>query len=402
MTNPAIPDLNSAAFMADRATTYQQLRSDFPLFEVEINGESCIALTRYDDVDELLRHPLATVQPEPGKFPARIGNGPASRFYRESLPFIDAPDHTRMRRIVTPAFNPKTVANMRSWIEEIIDAHLDKLGESRDVDFVAAFADPVPAEIACRLLHVPLEDADELFARQHGINAIVSVAGITPEGLAEADASATFYYEYMSDVIDTLKGKLPEDDFVGMLISSEDTDDGLTRSEIITTLIGFLIASYHTTKVSMTNAVLAFLNHEGEKARLIAQPDLARGAWEEALRYDSPVHFVHRYAAEPISVGGATIDAGRRLLLGLYAANHDEARFPGADRFVIDRSNNRHLAFAGGGHFCLGSQLSRIEGDVLLRRIFQRFPNMQTSQTTFERVPDLSFPMLLKLNVSLY
>lgn len=178
----------------------------------------------------------------------------------------------------------------------------------------------------------------------------------------------------MDDVLDTLRGKLPEDDFVGALMAAEGGDNGLTRSELVTTLIGFLVASYHTTKVAMTNTVLALLSHDGERARLMAQPDLARNAWEESLRYDSPVHFIHRYASETLTVGGRDIARGKRLLLGLHAASRDEARFPQADRYQIDRPDNRHLAFAGGGHFCLGSQLSRLEGDVLLRTIFQRFP----------------------------
>lgn len=395
------PDLKSADFLADRYPTYRRLQKDFPLFDIEINGESCKVLTRYRDVDEVLRNPLATVQQAPGEFPKRIGKGAASRFYRESLPNIDAPDHTRIRRIVTPAFNPKTVANMRGWVEKVIVDHLDRLAGAGEIDFVSAFADPVPAEIACRLLHVPVSDAAELFARQHGLNAVLSVADITPERLAEADASAAFYYEYMDDVLDALKGKLPEDDFVGALMAAEDADNGLTRSELVTTLIGFLVASYHTTKVAMSNAVLAFLNHDDERARLVAQPDLARTAWEESLRYDAPVHFVHRYASEAFVVGGSEVKKGQRLLLGLHAASRDEARFPHADRFVIDRSDNRHLAFAGGGHFCLGSQLSRLEGDVLLRTIFQRFPRMRLTETRLDRVPDLTFPMLLRMTVDL-
>lgn len=395
------PDLKSAAFFADRYPTYRTLQENFPHFEVDINGEDCVVLTRYSDVDEVLRNPLATVQQAPGMFPERIGTGAAARFYRESLPNIDAPDHTRIRRIVTPAFNPKTVANMRGWVEKVIVEHLDKLEGENEIDFVSGFADPVPAEIACRLLHVPVSDAPELFARQHGLNAVLSVSDITPERLAEADASAVFYYEYMDDVLDTLKGKLPEDDFVGALMAAEGADNGLTRSELVTTLIGFLVASYHTTKVAMTNTMLAFLNHDSEKARLMAQPELARMAWEESLRYDAPVHFVHRYASESITVGGMAIEKGKRLLLGLHAANRDDARFKDAGRFIIDRPDNRHLAFAGGGHFCLGSQLSRLEGDVLLRTIFRRFPYMRLTETRFERVPDLTFPMLLRMTVAL-
>ncbi|WP_321867987.1 cytochrome P450, partial [Burkholderia cenocepacia] len=166
------PDLKSATFLADRYPTYRALQRDLPRFKIDINGEDCIVLTRYSDVDEVLRNPVATVQQAPGTFPERIGKGAAARFYRESLPNIDAPDHTRIRRIVTPAFNPKTVANMRGWVEKVIVEHLDKLEGKNEIDFVSDFADPVPAEIACRLLHLPVSDARELFARQHGLNAV--------------------------------------------------------------------------------------------------------------------------------------------------------------------------------------------------------------------------------------
>lgn len=203
---------------------------------------------------------------------------------------------------------------------------------------------------------------------------MLSVADITPERLAEADASAAFYYEYMDDVLDALKGKLPEDDFVGALMAAEDADNGLTRSELVTTLIGFLVASYHTTKVAMSNAVLAFLNHDDERARLVAQPDLARTAWEESLRYDAPVHFVHRYASEAFVVGGSEVKKGQRLLLGLHAASRDEARFPHADRFVIDRSDNRHLAFAGEGTSVWGRSFPALRAMSCCERSSSAFP----------------------------
>lgn len=400
MSASQIPDLSSAAFMADRHPTYRLLRDEHPHLRTTINAEPCIVLTRYADVDEMLRNPLATVQPMPGTFPQRIGVGNAARFYKESMPNIDPPDHTRIRRIVTPAFNPQTVAKMKAWVEEIIDRRLDALQAHEEVDFVAAFADPVPAEIACRLLHVPVEDGAMLFERQNALGAVLSVEDLTPERLAGADDAADFYYSYMNDVLDTLKGKLPADDFVAALMATEG-QGGLSRSELITTLIGFLVASYHTTKVAMTNAVLAFLRHPEQREKLVAQPDLARPAWEEALRFDAPIHFIHRYAGEGLTVGGEPLPAGVRLLLGLHAANHDERRFAQADRFLIERQENRHLAFAGGAHFCLGSQLSRLEGDVLLRRIFRRFPKMAKRDTPLAFFPDLTFPAPLRLDIGL-
>jgi len=397
-----VPDIASPAFFADRYPTYRALRDNFPFFRTEIDGEPCIVLTRYADVDEGLRNPLITVQPEPGRFPERVGHGPASRHYRESLPSMDPPDHTRIRRLVTRAFTPQAVAKMRGWIEEVIEQHLAMLKHESEIDFITAFASPVSTEIASRLLHVPVADGEDLFRTSHALLAVLGVSSMADGALDAADAAARVYQAYMQDVLETMKGKqLPEDDFLAVLLAAEDAEKGMTRSESVTTMAGFIIASYHTTKIMMTNAVLALLRHPSQKARLIEQPSFASSAWEEALRYDGAVHFMHRYASRQITIGGASIDPGCRLLLGLQAANRDERRFPDPDRFIIDRPRNRHFGFAGGPHFCMGAPLARLEGEILLQRLFQYFPRMRLNGDPPAPAGDISFPVLMRLDLAL-
>lgn len=399
----ALPDIASDAFFADRYPTYRMLRDDFPRFATEIDGERSIMLTRYADVDEALRNPLITVQPEPGEFPEdRIGDGPAAVYYREAFVNIDPPVHTRIRKIATPSMTPRAVAGMRGWVEEIVERNLARLDGETKIDFAMDFASSVTAEVSCRLVHAPPSDAQMLLSKAHELLAIVGVASMSSGALEIADAAGRFYYEYFEDLVQTLKRvQLPDDDIVSLLLAAEGRENGVTHTELLTTLIGFLIAGYHTTQAGMTNGTLALLNHPDQKAVLLANPDLARSAWEEILRFDGPVHFRHRYASRPVTIGGEPIEPGQRLLLGLQPANRDERQFPEPDRFIINRPNNRHLALAAGPHFCIGVQLARLEGEVVFSRLFQRFPNMTIAGVHLAPYRDLSFPMIEHLYLDL-
>lgn len=402
MDTLTLPDLTSEAFFDDRYSYYRLLRDRFPFFHTEIDGEPCIVVTRYADVDQLLRHPQVTVQPEPGTFPSRIGNGPAARHYRESLPSLDDPDHTRLRRIVTPAFGPKAIARMRARIEEIIERNLARLADETQADFVAAFSSPLAVELAGMLLHVSVAEAAQLLTRSHALIAILGVTSMSSGALEAADEAARFCQAFIDDVLETLKHRnLPTDDFVGSMLAAEGKEGGITRAEIVTSMIGFTIAAYHTSQAMTANSTLALLQHPEQKARLIADPSLARAAWEEAMRFDAPVHFVHRYASRPVVIGDVRLEPGPRLVLGLQPANRDHRRFHNPDRFIIERAENRNLALASGPHFCLGAQLVRLEGELLLQRLFQRFPKLALQEAQLAPVRDLSFPLLKSLAVSI-
>jgi cytochrome P450 len=397
-----VPDITSDEFFADRYPTYRTLRDYHPRFSTEIDGEHSIMLTRYADVDEALRNPLITVQPEPGEFPdERIGSGPAAVYYREAFVNIDPPVHTRIRKIATPSMTPRAVAAMRGWVEEIVERNLAMIeGESR-VDFAAVF-NSITAEVSSRLVHAPAADAHMLLSKAHELLAIVGVSSMSSGALDIADAAGRFYYDYFEDLVQDLKHRqLPADDIVSLLLEAEGREDGVTHTELLTTLIGFLIAGHHTTQAGMTNGTLAFLRHPDQKALLVENPDLARSAWEEILRYDGPVHFRHRYASQPVTIGGEPIEPGQRLLLGLQPANRDERQFLEPDRFKIDRPNNRHLALAAGPHFCIGVQLARLEGEIVFSRLFRRFPKMSVNSVQLLPIRDLSFPMIQHLYIDL-
>lgn len=176
----------------------------------------------------------------------------------------------------------------------------------------------------------------------------------------------------------------------------------MIHSESISTIAGFIAAVHHTMRSTIANATLALLRHPDQKARLIAQPHLARSAWEEALRFDGPVHFLHRYARRPIVIGGMPIEPGLRLVLGIQSANRDELQFSNPDQFIIARPNNCHLSFDGGPYFRWAAQLAGLGGDLLMQRIFQRFPRMEVRGVQAAPARDISLPMLTRLDLLLH
>ncbi|MFD0883134.1 cytochrome P450 [Streptosporangium algeriense] len=358
-------------------------------------------MTGFAEVEKTLKFPTNTVQPRPGEHPAHIGEGPASEFYRLSMPSTDAPAHTRLRKLVAPAFQPRAVTRMRSWVEELIIAGLDELSQhDGEVDFVHDFAMKVPARIACRLLHAPMEDAGTVLQRVPALNAVFSQGDLTPEQLAEADEVAQFYFDYIGDIVDTLRGKVGDDDAVGALINAEAAGDRLSRNELVVTLVGFFVASYHTTMMAMTNVVNSTARFPDQYRLLAGDPTLAAAAWEENLRFDTPIHFLWRYAGEGLELDGTPIPQGSHLLLCLAAANRDPRRFENPDVFDLSRPDNRHLSFTAGSHYCIGAPLSRLEGDILLRELPKRLPNLEVLEENPPRFPDLIFPTITRLTVA--
>jgi cytochrome P450 len=157
------------------------------------------------------------------------------------------------------------------------------------------------------------------------------------------------------------------------------------------------LGSYHTTMVSFANAIHALALFPAQRSALHANPAGAARAWEEVLRFDSPVHFRHRYVCERIELDGREIGPRVKIMIGLAAANWDEAAFERPDEFDIARPSGRHMTFGGGGHFCLGSQLSRLEGRIFLPRFLRRFPEFTLAEPDPPRFPNLTFPFLERL-----
>jgi cytochrome P450 len=382
----------------DKYAAYRLLRESAPV-TIPIGGEPTVFITRYHDVEPLLKSAACTVKPSPTEFPPHIGSGAGSIFYKLSLPHMDAPVHMQLRRIVTASFTPRGVAQMEEWVAKIVDSHLDELVPGKPIDVANSVAASVPLAVARRLFHLPVEATPILIDRVPEVTAIVGHAHLSPEGLRKVDESMQFLFDFFSEHLQR-HSTLPEDDFLGGLIQAERAGT-LTRDEVLATLVGFFVANVHSTKTALTNALYLLANNEAQYRDLVANPELAASAWEESLRFDSPTHFVHRYTSEQMRIGGTDIAPKTRVLLGLASANRDPLQFESPDKFDIQRQSTRHLAFALGAHFCAGAPLARVEGRMMLSGLARRFPSIRLADHPPRRNHDLSFPFIESLSLEL-
>ena len=387
--------LNDREFLKDRRRSYRSLRMNAPVAVTEIDGEKAIVLSRYQDVDTVTKSPQTIVQPEAGHFPSNIGNGPSADFYKRSLPSIDHPQHSQLRRIISPVFLPQSIATMEQWVNEVVERELDSIAEMPVVEVMGQLAHRIAVGVVCKVLHVPEKDGDPLTSKVGDLVQIFSQGSLTKAILDKTNNAAIELTDYFSALLERLPD-LPETDLMGVLTAAERTG-AIDHEECVALAIDVLLGNYHTTVVSITNAVHAFALFPEQHRILVENPDLAAQAWEEVLRFEAPVHFRLRYVSAPMSIGDFNIDPGVRLLLGLASANWDETVFESPDSFMISRKPIRHFAFGSGRHFCLGAPLSRLEGRIILPRFLSRFPNYRLINPPPARNEDLTFPCIERL-----
>jgi cytochrome P450 len=251
---------------------------------------------------------------------------------------------------------------------------------------VTDLAYPLPVVIICQLLGVPAEDHETFQDWSSDLaHSIDPDPLISPEQQERINAAAEAFLEYFRDLIERRR-RDPGDDLLTGLIAAEEGGDRLSENELLATGLFLLIAGHETTVNLIGNGTLALLRNRDELDRLRADPDLDHNAVEELLRYDSPVTFTQRITLADYTVGDVTIPARQQVIPILAAANHDPAVFAEPDRLDLGRENaNRHLAFGGGHHFCLGAALARLEGEVAIPALVRRFADMELDGTPERR-----------------
>ncbi|MFA1704280.1 cytochrome P450 [Mycobacterium intracellulare] len=365
---------------ANRADPYRlcaQFRDRGPL---QLPDANLAVFLSYRDCDEVLRHPssssenanstVAKQQAEAGTAPPRQGP--------PGFLFLDPPDHTRLRKLVSKAFAPRVVSALQPDIRSLVDGLLDRVAEKGQFEVVEDFAYPLPVAVICRLLGVPLEDEPQ-FSRASALLAqaldpFSTITGVPAEVANERQQAGTWLRDYFHGLIDKRRSR-PGEDLLSGLIAVEESGDQLTEEEIVSTCNLLLIAGHETTVNLIGNAVLAMLRNPGQWAALGADADRAPGIVEETLRYDPPVQLAGRIALADMVIGGVEVPAGDVMMLLLAGANRDPAEYDRPDVFDPDRKNLRHLGFGRGAHYCLGAPLARLEAGVALAAVAARFPN---------------------------
>ncbi|GAA2452801.1 cytochrome P450 [Streptomyces pulveraceus] len=282
---------------------------------------------------------------------------------------LDAPRHTRLRRLVAREFTARRVEALRPRVQQITDELLDAMVPAGRADLVDALAFPLPMTVICELIGVPDLDRDAFRLLSNGV-----VTPTSPEGETEAVRAMN---EYLGELIED-KRRSPGDDLMSALVRTRDEDgDSLSPDELVGMAFLLLVAGHETTVNLIANGVRALLGHPEQLAALLADPELIGGAVEEMLRYDGPVeNSTLRFPREPVRIGQRVVPAGVPVLVSLAGADRDPARYPEPDTFDIRRDAQGHLAFGHGMHFCVGAPLARMEGRIAIRTLLERCPSL--------------------------
>ncbi|MEU4803278.1 cytochrome P450 [Actinosynnema sp. NPDC023587] len=277
----------------------------------------------------------------------------------------DPPTHTRMRKLVTKAFTARRVEQLRPRVQQITDELLDAVAGRRETDLVEALALPLPITVICEMLGIPPEDRDD-FRRW----STILVAGNEPH-LVEAAGPAMA--GYLNGLVDAKRAD-PGDDIFSALVHATDENDRLDQVELISMAFLLLVAGHETTVNLIATGVHSLLLHPEQLDKLRADRTLLPGAVEEFLRYEGPINqATFRFTTEEVTLGDVTIPAGEFVLVSLLSANRDENRFPDAGTFDITRPAGGHLAFGHGVHHCLGAPLARLEGEIAVGTLLDRY-----------------------------
>jgi cytochrome P450 len=297
-----------------------------------------------------------------------------------SMLVVDPPDHARFRRLVSRAFTAKAVAALRTRTEEITAELLDDLAaefarEGR-VDLVRSYAALVPVTVIAEMLGVPAEMRPTLLAWGDGAAASLDM-GLPWARWSRAERSLAAFDAWLRVHLRSLRSD-PGEDLLSKLVQVADDDgSGLTEQELVATSMLILAAGFETTVNLISNGAVQLFEHPEARALLAEDPSRWPNAVDEVLRFDSPVQRTARMARRDTEVEGMPIAQGEIVVTVLGAANRDPAVFADPDRFDVTRTNAKdHVAFSSGIHYCLGAALARMEGEVALRELFTRFPDL--------------------------
>jgi len=291
-----------------------------------------------------------------------------------SILFMDDPDHARIRGIIHRHFQPRVVA-YRSQIERVVDAALAGVAGRTGFDAIADFAIYIPVHVIAEILGVADADLDAFKRWSDALIVQFNPAATPEQRRARIDAIVALLGYFARLIADRRRD--PRDDLVSAILADQAAGAPITDRELADNLLTLLVAGHLTTTDLIGNGIWLLLTHPEQLARLRAEPGLVAGAVEEVLRYEPPVGMTARVTTEDGSFGGCPYHAGDTLGTSLPAANRDPAAFPAPDRFDIGRKANRHVSFGGGAHMCLGASLARLEGQVALARLFDRFPDVR-------------------------
>ena len=371
------------AFRADPYPFYDTLRATEPVHRTPFG---MIVLSRYEDIANTLRSPdfshdmeangTEPIDPVRKRLRERRRDRIASGKAAKTILNLDPPDHTRLRRLVSLAFTPTAIARLRPRIQQVVDAALDAAAERGTIELVDDLAFPVPFQVISDLLDMPTDRAEEMRDWSQFLTAGLEPTADEATSIAAADA-ADKMNEYVASIIEERR-RSPGDDLLSALIAVEEEGDRLSPVELLSFVTLLYVAGHETTVNLIGNGALAMLRNRPQLEAWRADPSIGPRAIDELLRFDGPVQLTVRIAMKPVRYDDIEVQPGDSVMTLLGAANHDPAVFEDPHALRFDRANaNRHLAFSSGIHYCLGASLARLEAEVALGSLVQRFSSIE-------------------------
>jgi cytochrome P450 PksS len=401
-------DLSAPHIQHNPYPTYAEMRRQPTLARIKgtFGSDNKILVTRYEDVARILKDPRcindARKIPTWNDWSKKWYVPKVIKSFLDTMVLVDEPDHTRLRQLVHKAFTPGMIASYVSKIEGLADHLLTEAGKQREVDFMKAYALPLPLTVIGDMLGVSEPDRNLFAAAMKG-----NITSAAPEDgirIIPKLINAARLNGLLKRMIEVHR-KRPQNDLIGALVTAEEAGDKLSEDELMGMLFLILFAGHETTVNLLGSGLLALLQHPDQFEKLKANPQLMDSAVEELLRYTNPVqHIALRYTLEDMEISGEWVPKYTSLYLGIGAANRDETVFENPEELDITRAPNKHLAFGFGVHYCLGAPLARLEAKIALTALFKRYPNIRLNvpvdQLKWQGAPSLrglvSLPIVLE------
>ncbi len=391
--------LMDPAVLADPYPLYRSLRETDPVhWDPFLHAW---VVTGYADCITVLHKFSADRTPKPEQIQA-LGIGalaPIAQVMTKQMLFMDAPAHTRLRKLCSTAFTPRRIEGMRAHIQDITERLLDRVAQSGRMEMIADFAAPLPAIVTAGMLGVPTEDHEMLKSWSADFAEMLGNFQHNPDRAARVLQSVEEMTAYFQAAIREQE-RLPREGLIQSLMTAEVDGQRLSEEEIIANTIVTMVGGQETTTNLIGNGLLTLLRNPAALAQLRDDPSIIEPAVEELLRYESPSQHTARIAPEDGELGGKAIRKGSAVMAVMAAGNRDPARFADPDTLDLTRKDNRHLAFGWAAHFCFGAPLARMEGQIAFATLLRRLPDLSLDAQKLVWRENLGLRGLKALHVS--